>query len=62
MTDSDNHLTIIGDKGDTVTLTGNGNNNWTVATSNAEFTTYIYNDPSYQAVVEVSNQLNTQVS
>jgi hypothetical protein len=62
MTDSDNHLTIVGDKGDTVTLTGNGNNHWTVADSNAEFTTYIYNDPSHQAVVEVSNQLNTQVS
>ena len=62
MTDSDNHLTIIGDKGDTVTLTGNGNNHWTVANSNAEFTTYIYNDPSHQAVVEISNQLNTQVS
>jgi hypothetical protein len=62
MTDADNHLTIIGDKGDTVTLTGNGNNHWTVADTNAEFTTYVYNDPSHQAVVEVSNQLNTQVS
>ncbi|HET6619454.1 MAG TPA: cadherin domain-containing protein [Dongiaceae bacterium] len=62
MTDTDNHLTIIGDKGDTVTLTGDGNSHWTVADTNAEFTTYIYNDPSHQAVVEISNQLNTQVS
>jgi hypothetical protein len=62
MTDTDNHLTIIGDKGDTVTLTGSGNSHWTVADTNAEFTTYVYNDPSHQAVVEISNQLNTQVS
>jgi hypothetical protein len=62
MTDGDNHLTIIGEKGDTVTLTNNGNNHWVVADTNAEFTTYVYNDPSHQAVVEVSNQLNTQVS
>jgi hypothetical protein len=62
MTDGDNHLTIIGDKGDTVTLTTNGNNQWSVVESNAEFTTYAYSDPSLQAVVEISNQLNAQVS
>jgi hypothetical protein len=62
MTDGDNHLTIIGEKGDTVTLTNNGNNHWVVADTNADFTTYVYNDPSHQAVVEISTQLNTQVS
>jgi hypothetical protein len=62
MTDGDHHLTIIGDKGDVVTLTGNGNDHWTVADTNAQFTTYVYSDPSHHAVVEISNQLNTQVS
>ncbi len=62
MTDGDNHLTILGDKGDTVTLTGNGGNHWTAVESNGEFTTYAYSDPAMQAVVEISNQLNTQVS
>jgi hypothetical protein len=62
MTDSDHHLTIVGEKGDTVTLTNSGSNHWTVAETTAEFTTYVYNDPSHQAVVEISNQLNTQVS
>jgi hypothetical protein len=62
MTDGDNHLTIVGDKGDTVTLSGTGNSQWAVVESNAEFTTYAYSDPSMQAVVEISNQLNAQVS
>ncbi len=62
MSDGDNRLTIIGEEGDTVTLTGNGGNHWTVIGSNAEFTTYAYSDPSMQAVVEISNQLNAQVS
>jgi hypothetical protein len=62
MTDGDNHLTIVGDKGDSVTLTSNGNNHWTAVESNGQFTTYAYSDPSMQAVVEISNQLNTQVS
>ncbi len=62
MTDNDNRLTIVGEQGDTVTLTNSGNSQWTVVESNAEFTTYSYSDPSMQAVVEISNQLNTQVS
>jgi len=62
MTDGDNHLTIVGESGDSVTLTANGNNHWTVVESNAQFTTYAYSDPSMQAVVEISNQLNAQVS
>jgi hypothetical protein len=62
MTDDDNRLTIVGDQGDTVTLTGSGNNHWTVVESNGQFTTYAYSDPAMQAVVEVSNQMNTQVS
>ena len=45
-----------------VTLTANGNNHWTVVEINAQFTTYAYSDPSMQAVVEISNQLNAQVS
>jgi hypothetical protein len=62
MTDGDNRLTIVGDQGDSVTLTGSGSNHWTVVESNAQFTTYAYSDPAMQAVVEISNQLNTQVS
>ena len=62
MTDGDNHLTIVGEEGDTVTLTSNGGNQWNVVESNAQFTTYAYSDPSMQAVVEISNQLNAQVS
>ena len=62
MTDGDNHLTIVGESGDSVTLTANGNNHWTVVESNAQFTTYAYSDPSMQAVVEISKQLNAQVS
>jgi hypothetical protein len=57
MSDSDNRLTIVGDEGDSVTLTGN----WTVVESNGEFTTYAYSDATMQAVVEISNQLNAQV-
>ena len=62
MTDGDNRLTIVGESGDSVTLTANGNDHWTVVESNAQFTTYAYSDPSMQAVVEISNQLNAQVS
>ncbi len=62
MTDGDNRLTIVGETGDSVTLTANGSNHWTVVESNAQFTTYAYSDPSMQAVVEISNQLNAQVS
>jgi VCBS repeat-containing protein len=62
MTDGDNRLTITGETGDSVTLTGSGNNHWSVVESNAQFTTYSYNDGAMQAVVEISNQLNAQVS
>jgi hypothetical protein len=62
MTDGDNRLTIVGEQGDSVTLTGSGNSHWTVVESNAEFTTYSYSDGAMQAVVEISNQLNAQVS
>jgi hypothetical protein len=62
MTDGDNRLTITGESGDSVTLTGSGNNHWTVVESNAQFTTYSYNDGAMHAVVEISNQLNAQVS
>jgi hypothetical protein len=62
MTNDDNHLTIVGDQGDSVTLTGNGNNHWIAGASHDGFTTYTYSDGAMQAVVEVSNQMNTQVS
>jgi hypothetical protein len=62
MTDGDNRLTITGEVGDSVTLTGSGDNHWTVVESNAQFTTYSYNDGATQAIVEISNQLNAQVS
>src|SRR5262245_66397191 len=56
MTDGDNRLTITGESGDSVTLTGSGNNHWTVVESTAQFTTYSYNDGAMQAVVAVINQ------
>jgi uncharacterized protein YaiE (UPF0345 family) len=62
MTDEDNRLTIIGEQGDSVMLTATGSNSWTVVASNAQFTTYAYSDPAMQVVVEISNQLNAQVS
>ncbi|WP_119303159.1 DUF4114 domain-containing protein [Dongia deserti] len=62
MTDGDNRLTIIGEQGDSVTLTSSGNAQWTVVEVTQEFTTYAYSDPSMQAVVEISNQMNAQVS
>ncbi|MGH6894919.1 MAG: hypothetical protein ACREEP_21950, partial [Dongiaceae bacterium] len=63
MMDGDHHLTIIGDPGDVVTLTGHGfHNNWTIVDSNTQFTTYAWSDSTHQAVVEISNQLSTQVS
>ncbi|HJR22239.1 MAG TPA: cadherin domain-containing protein, partial [Dongiaceae bacterium] len=62
MTDGENRLTIVGEEGDSVTLTSNGGNQWNVVESNGQFTTYAYSDPSMNAVVEISNQLNAQVS
>ena len=63
ITDADNHLTVVGEKGDTVTLSGDGSgNHWSIVSSDANFTTYAWSDPAHQAVVEISNQLNTQVS
>lgn len=62
MTDGDNHLTVLGDKGDMVTLTSTGGNHWTAVESKGEFTTYAYSDPALHAVIEISNQLNTQVA
>lgn len=57
MTDGDNHLTILGQKGDSVSLTGAGGTHWTVTDHGTDFTTYSYNDGVHQAVVEVSNQM-----
>jgi VCBS repeat-containing protein len=63
ITDADNRLTVVGDKGDTVTLSGDGSgNHWSVVSTDANFTTYAWSDPAHAAVVEISNQLNTQVS
>lgn len=62
MTDADNHLTVLGDKGDVVTLAGDGSgHHWTVADTGSEFTTYVWSDPVHQAVVEISNQLTAQL-
>jgi hypothetical protein len=57
MTDGDHHLTILGQKGDSLTLTGDGTHSWTPTDQGADFTTYTYNDGVHQAVVEVSNQM-----
>ena len=63
MTDGSNHLTVVGDKGDTITLSGdNSGHHWSVASSNSEFTTYVWSDPVHQAVVEISNQLSATLS
>jgi hypothetical protein len=57
MTDGDHHLTILGEKGDSLVLTGDGAHHWTIADQGADFTTYAYNDGVNQAMVEVSNQM-----
>lgn len=63
MTDGGNHLTVLGDKGDTVTLSGDGSgHHWSVASTGNEFTTYVWSDPLHQAVVEISNQLTATLS
>jgi hypothetical protein len=54
LTDGNHHLTILGEAGDSLTLTGNG---WTATDHGADFTTYTFNDGVHQAVVEVSNQM-----
>ena len=63
MTDANNHLTVIGDKGDVVTLAGDSSgHHWQVVDTNADFTTYAWSDPVQQAVVEISNQLTAQIT
>ena len=63
MTDGSNHLTVLGDKGDTVALSGDGSgHHWSVASTGAEFTTYVWSDPIQQAVVEISNQLTATLN
>jgi hypothetical protein len=63
LTDGSNHLTVLGDKGDTVTLSGDGSgNHWSVASTGNDFTTYVWSDPLHQAVVEISNQLTATLS
>jgi hypothetical protein len=63
MTDGGNHLTVLGDKGDTVTLSGDGSgNHWSVASTGNDFTTYVWSDPLHQAVVEISNQLTATLN
>ncbi len=62
MTDADHRLTVVGDKGDVVTLSGDGSgHHWQVVDSGDEFTTYAWSDPVHQAVVEISNQLTAQI-
>lgn len=62
MTDGDHHLTILGQKGDSLTLTGDGVHTWTATDHGADFTTYTYNDGVHQAIVEVSNQMQQTVA
>jgi len=58
MTDGANHLTILGQQGDSLNLTGDGaGHHWSVVDKGAEFTTYAYDDGINQAMVEVSNQM-----
>jgi len=61
LTDGDHHLTILGQKGDSLTLTGDGTHNWTATAHGTDFTTYTYNDGVHQAIVEVSNQMQQTV-
>lgn len=62
MTDGDKHLTIVGQKGDSVSLSGDGAHHWTITGHDADFTTYSYNDGVHQAIVDVSNQMAQTVS
>ena len=62
MTDGDHHLTVLGEKGDSITLSGDGTHHWSVVGHDADFTTYSYNDGVHQAVVDVSNQMAQTVS
>lgn len=63
MTDADHHLTVLGDKGDVVNLSGDGSgHHWTVVEAGENFTTYAWSDPVQQAVVEISNQLTATLS
>ncbi|MBK8157645.1 MAG: DUF4114 domain-containing protein [Rhodospirillaceae bacterium] len=57
LTDGYHHLTILGEAGDALTLTGDGGHSWTVTEQGADFTTYSYDDGIHQAIVEVSNQM-----
>lgn len=61
LTDGDHHLTVLGQKGDSLTLTGDGTHHWTATDHGADFTTYTYNDGVHQAVVEVSNQMQQTI-
>ncbi|HVJ31777.1 MAG TPA: Ig-like domain-containing protein [Terriglobia bacterium] len=55
MTDGDHFLTIIGDKSDTVNLTGdNSSHQWQQAGSHDGFNVYTWSDPNHAAVVEIS--------
>ncbi len=61
ITDDDNHLTILGGKGDTVTLTGDGIGTWDVVDVTLDATIYSWSDPANQAVVEISNQVQANI-
>jgi|GEM_PF-6131431 len=55
MTDGGHFLTIVGDKADTVNLTGdNSANHWQQTGSHDGFNVYTWSDPNHAAVVEIS--------
>jgi hypothetical protein len=62
--DGDHHLTIMGDKGDVVNLSGGANGTWhTEVHADTTIYSWISNvDPTHQAVVEVSNQVQANIS
>jgi hypothetical protein len=62
MTDTNHHLTVIGNTGDSLKLIGDGTHQWQVTHADADFTTVSFDDGTHQAIITVSNELSLTVS
>ena len=62
MADSNHHLTVVGNTGDSLSLVGDGTHHWHVTGADASFTTVAFDDGVHQAVIVVSNELSLTVS
>ncbi|HVI91416.1 MAG TPA: hypothetical protein VM659_24180, partial [Dongiaceae bacterium] len=59
MTDGDHFLTIVGDKSDTVNLTGdNSSHQWQQTGSHDGFNVYTWSDPTHAVTVEISQLMH----